>query len=381
MEEAGRGRWKKFTAEAGRSSPRWVEEVERGTHIKRFEQTAISEFRARLYVALLIMACIIFFIAIYPLAKSGILGGGSDNDDAFNIAARALLAGKYPYNQLTYLGGKIAYLPGAILLSIPAVIIYSAAVQNILWLVLLCIHLRIMLKNWKDILLILLTPILFCPTFLQVLANGSDLIASGAYIFIALTFFVETMKNNRSGILKGVALFFLGLTLSSRLPYLFYLPLIAGFLAREKNWRISGCYLLGVLAVFLLITLPFYLHSPNDFAPLTAQSSKLSCYNQIIPHVDFLIVGLTFAISIGLAFRKNANQPVAFLIYCSIVQAFPLVAAVVLSSLQTKSIVLNAGVYFFHFLFCSMVAAVLILRSWSTAETMPRSHTLRNSTA
>ena len=31
MEEAGRGRWKKFTAEAGRSSPRWVEEVERGT--------------------------------------------------------------------------------------------------------------------------------------------------------------------------------------------------------------------------------------------------------------------------------------------------------------------------------------------------------------
>ena len=33
MEEAGRGRWKKFTAEAGRSSPRWVEEVERGTHL------------------------------------------------------------------------------------------------------------------------------------------------------------------------------------------------------------------------------------------------------------------------------------------------------------------------------------------------------------
>jgi hypothetical protein len=32
VEEAGRGRWKKFTAEAGRSSPRWVEEVERGTH-------------------------------------------------------------------------------------------------------------------------------------------------------------------------------------------------------------------------------------------------------------------------------------------------------------------------------------------------------------
>ena len=33
MEEAGRGRWKKFTAEAGRSSPRWVEEVERGTQL------------------------------------------------------------------------------------------------------------------------------------------------------------------------------------------------------------------------------------------------------------------------------------------------------------------------------------------------------------
>ena len=31
MEEVGRGRWKKFTAVTGRSSPRWVEEVERGT--------------------------------------------------------------------------------------------------------------------------------------------------------------------------------------------------------------------------------------------------------------------------------------------------------------------------------------------------------------
>jgi hypothetical protein len=31
VEEVGRGRWKKFTAAAGRSSPRWVEEVGRGT--------------------------------------------------------------------------------------------------------------------------------------------------------------------------------------------------------------------------------------------------------------------------------------------------------------------------------------------------------------
>jgi len=31
VEEVGRGRWKKFTAVTGRSSPRWVEEVERGT--------------------------------------------------------------------------------------------------------------------------------------------------------------------------------------------------------------------------------------------------------------------------------------------------------------------------------------------------------------
>ena len=32
MEEVGRGRWKKFTAVTGRSSPRWGEEVDRGTH-------------------------------------------------------------------------------------------------------------------------------------------------------------------------------------------------------------------------------------------------------------------------------------------------------------------------------------------------------------
>ena len=45
MEEAGRGRWKKFTAEAGRSSPRWVEEVERGTHqVARRMRMSPSQF-------------------------------------------------------------------------------------------------------------------------------------------------------------------------------------------------------------------------------------------------------------------------------------------------------------------------------------------------
>jgi len=34
VEEVVRGRWKKFTAVAGRSSPRWVEEVRRGTQLR-----------------------------------------------------------------------------------------------------------------------------------------------------------------------------------------------------------------------------------------------------------------------------------------------------------------------------------------------------------
>ena len=48
MEEAGRGRWKKFTAEAGRSSPRWVEEVERGTHTLAPDGTYVAGNRATL---------------------------------------------------------------------------------------------------------------------------------------------------------------------------------------------------------------------------------------------------------------------------------------------------------------------------------------------
>ena len=59
---------------------------------------------------------LIAFAMVYPVADSGVMGGGSDDDDALDMATRELLHGRYPYHPRTYLGNPPAQLPGASLL-------------------------------------------------------------------------------------------------------------------------------------------------------------------------------------------------------------------------------------------------------------------------
>ena len=61
-------------------------------------------------------------------------GGGSDSDDALNLATRALLHGEYPYRIRTYLGSPATYLPGSLLLAVPFVLLGNAAYQDLFWL-------------------------------------------------------------------------------------------------------------------------------------------------------------------------------------------------------------------------------------------------------
>ena len=89
--------------------------------------------RAVCLISLVLLA--VAFGVIYPIANRGV-SGGSDRDEALNIAAAALWRGENPYYQRTYLGNVVSPLPGAILLAEPFVAIGNSAYGNLFWLAL-----------------------------------------------------------------------------------------------------------------------------------------------------------------------------------------------------------------------------------------------------
>ena len=73
--------------------------------------------------------CVLFAVA-YPVATSGLFGGGTDRADALDVTDAALLAGRPVYDTLTYLGNPPTPLPGAVLLAAPFHLIGSGGVAE-----------------------------------------------------------------------------------------------------------------------------------------------------------------------------------------------------------------------------------------------------------
>ncbi|MBM3277187.1 MAG: hypothetical protein FJY95_03790 [Candidatus Handelsmanbacteria bacterium] len=56
----------------------------------------LTEKRALITASLTFLGLLAVFPLVYPIANPGIVGGGSDFDDALDLAADALLQGHYP---------------------------------------------------------------------------------------------------------------------------------------------------------------------------------------------------------------------------------------------------------------------------------------------
>src|SRR5262249_39007318 len=94
-------------------------------HTRRDRRTA---------VVATIAVIVIGFAMMYPAANVHTPAVGSDDDDAYNAGARALVEGRYPYSERTYLGNVLHQLPGAFVLAAPFVIAGTSALQNLFWL-------------------------------------------------------------------------------------------------------------------------------------------------------------------------------------------------------------------------------------------------------
>jgi hypothetical protein len=294
----------------------------------RVPERAIPWLVAATFLTLLLM-----FVVVYPLADSGIVGRGSDRDEALNIGVMELLRGHYPYYQETYFGNAISPMPGALLLAIPFVLVGNSAYQNFFWLFAFLLFARSYLKDGRSALLLLWTILAFSPVVLQEFVTGGDYLANGLYVLLAVMWLVRSVpRSDLSDWKPLIAAALLGIALSSRANFATLLPLIFSALVAVSGWKTAAKYTAVACAVSAAVTLPFYLYDPGGFSPLSTAALKLDEFQSVIPFVGMIVPLVTGLISLALALLSANRDPSIMLRNCAIVLVFPVLCGVVLSS-------------------------------------------------
>ena len=310
-------------------------------------------------LALGTLGCLfILLLLIYPLADSGMFGGGGDSDDALNLGALALLTHQYPYEPSTYLGAPVTYLPGSLLLAVPFVMMGNVAYQNIFWLALFLLAMKIHLADIRQALLLLWTTLL-CARVLQLLVTGGELLASSIYVALFVLFAMRSLMAGQPRWRPWVAAVLLGVGFSSRTNYLLLVPIVLSAAIQKRGWKEAAGYAAAAIASFLAVTLPFWLHDPQTFvaACLREQNFAALAQNSVLPHADLAVPLASTVFAVGLSFRRLENWDAQVLSHCALAQAFPILAIIVLSSIEARGFELTYAEYGVHFLFFGAVAS------------------------
>lgn len=302
------------------------------------------------------LALAAFFLVLYPIADSGVVGGGSDGDDALDVAASALLQGQYPYYPRTYLGNPISPLPGAVLLATPFVaILGGSAYQNLFWLILFFVTVGVALRSAGRALLLLWVMLLLSPALLHSLAIGSDYIANGIFVLLFSWWLIGwTAQPGRSQAVALLLAALLGVALASRAQFILLLPLIYSALGRRMGWRPAAGLLAVAVAALAAVTLPFLFYDPASFTPLGTYR-EIGIFDVVLPGAGLLIMLLTALAGLALAWQDNA-QTAVFLRNCTAVLALPVVLGTVLMSIGLGRIDFGFASFGVMFLFFGAAA-------------------------
>jgi hypothetical protein len=291
--------------------------------------------RALLWLAALMSVGVVAaFLAGYPIANVQTPGAGSDDDDALNLGAAAVLGGHFPYRQTTYLGNVLHHLPGAYILAAPFTALGTSALQNLFWLAAFFATVNRVAGRRAALELLVLVFALDVDVIHQVV-TGTGYLANAIFVVLGLWWLVRTAHRDAAAIAWG-------LTLASRANFLFLLPLAFGYLQHQAGWKPAWRAATLSAATVAALTLPYYLYDPSHFAPLEA-ADRVLVFNQLAPHLGVALIAAMAALAAALSFRST-DLPALFR-NCAVVQAFPVVAGVVLVSLRDRHVDLSYARY------------------------------------
>ena len=296
------------------------------------------------------------FSVLYPIANSGLIGPGSDADDALNKGVTYLLAGQYPYYAETYLGNPINQLPGSLLLAAPFVLLGTSAYQNLFWLaavvwaasrILGSLRLGI---GWFWFVLAL------SPVVWQELVAGTDHLANALFVLVLafLVVYVVPQKNIWRGWKLAAAILF-GLGLSSRPNFLVLVPLILSALGQRSEWKQACGYVAATMLAFVAITIPFYLYDPGGFSPQYT-INRIGQFDRFIPGAGVVVPSVVAISSIVLAMRQCNGKWMTLLRNAAITQGMFVAFLIIGSIIEGKEFDLGYANYGLFFLFFGALA-------------------------
>jgi hypothetical protein len=223
--------------------------------------------RRTLSVVLLLVALtlILLFAILYPSARQGFTGGGSDREDAINAALNALLHGTFPYSARTFLGNAPTPMPGALLLALPAYLLGSGGLQNLFWLpAFVRLSPRLFARSEASV-PYLNVFILLCPASLQDFVTGGDYLINALYVVISIELALAAYVDDGSPWTRIAACAFLAACLASRPIYSTAVPVVAALLLQRCGYRRCVEFVAVVALFCAAIVLPFFLYDPSQF--------------------------------------------------------------------------------------------------------------------
>jgi hypothetical protein len=257
--------------------------------------------RALAWLAVGTFAGLVLLAAVvYPRVNVHLPHMGSDDDDALNLGVRAILHGRSPYGEPTYLGNVVHQLPGAIVLAAPFVLMGSSAIQNLFWIPLFFLVAWREARTWMpdadtNIIRLTWTVLGASPIVIHEVATGTGHSSNAIFVLVGLWWLVRTRRPVVASVLWGVAL-------ASRANFVLLMPIAWG--ALRRRWGIglaTACALVSATTVAAL-TLPFYLHDPAGFGPMEAMN-RLTVFDEFLPHAGFGLGVAMTAVAGILAFR------------------------------------------------------------------------------
>jgi hypothetical protein len=179
--------------------------------------------------------------------------------------------------------------------------------------------------------------------------TGTGYVSNTIYVLLGLWWLVRTKHRDAAAIAWGV-------TLASRANFLFLVPLAFGFLRQHTGPRAALRAMVLATATTASLAVPFYLHDRGQFGPLEAANRLLS-FDQLVPHLGVALIVMMAVLAAVLSFTRM--DAAALFRNSALVQAFPVVAGVVLLTVQEGQLNLRYARYGSFFAWFTMMAYAL----------------------
>jgi hypothetical protein len=181
--------------------------------------------------------------------------------------------------------------------------------------------------------------------------TGTGYVSNAIYVLLGLWWLVRTKHRDAAAIAWGV-------TLASRANFLFLVPVMCGYLRQTTGLRPALRATALTCATAACLTIPFYLYDRPNFGPIEG-ANRLLVFSDLLPHLGLALMVLMAVLAFVLSFSPM-DAPALFR-NCALVQALPVVAGVVLSTVQDRQLNLwyaRYGPFFSWFALIALAAAL-----------------------